>query len=101
MDREEFESLSDAALNRCIQRLASAVLLQAMDDMCRGTMRERREAIEWIRKGDVGQLTFDLCCRLIDRDPETVRRQALARSGVPEPFFRQMREQEALKQLTG
>lgn len=101
MNQPEFEYLDDAALNRCIERLATAVLIQAMEDMCRGTMRERREAIEWIRRGDVGEFTFDLCCRLIDRDPETVQRQAFARSGIPEPFFAQMQKHEALEQLAG
>jgi len=101
MNPQEFDCLDDAALNRRIQCLATAVLVQAMEDMCGGTMRERREAIEWIRRRDVGEFTFDLCCRLIDRDPETAQRQALARGGIREPFFTQMMEHESFERLAG
>ena len=101
MNQQEFDSLNDAALNRSIERLASAVLLQAFDDVSRGTMRERREAIEWITKGDFGQFTFELCCRVINRDPETVRRHVLARSGIPAPFLDRMRDRDVLERLAG
>ena len=99
MTSNEFEALNDVALNRCIRRLASAVMIQAMDDVFRGTMRERREALEWIRNGETGQLTFELCCRIIDRDPEDVRNHVLARTGIPAAFLAQMREHDRLEQL--
>jgi hypothetical protein len=99
MNQNELGTLNDAALNRSIGRLASAVMIQAMDDVFRGTMRDRREALEWIRKGDIGQLTFELCCRIIDRDPETVRNHVMARTGIPAPFLDQLREQDKRERL--
>jgi hypothetical protein len=101
MNPQEFDCLDDAALSRRIQCLATAVLVQAMEDMCGGTMRKRREAIEWIRRRDVGEFTFDLCCHLIDRDPETVQRQAFARGGIREPFFTHMQEHKSFERLAG
>jgi hypothetical protein len=101
MNEDEFESLNDVALNRCIRRLASAVMIQALDDVFRGTMRERREALEWMRKGNVGQLTFELCCRIIDRDADTIRNHVLERTGIPAPFLAHMREQDLTERLVG
>ena len=101
MNRQQLESLDDAALTRCMERLASAVLLQALGDVCSGTMRERRDAMVWIGKGDVGQLTFELCCRLIDRDPETVRRSVLVHAGFPAPFLARMQDQDVQEQFAG
>jgi hypothetical protein len=101
MNQNELESLNDASLNRCIRRLAAAVMIQAMDDVFRGTMRERREALEWMRKGDAGQLTFELCCRIIDRDADTVRNHVLERTGIPAPFLAQMREMDREERLAG
>lgn len=101
MNQDEFDSLSDASLTRCIRRLACAVMIQAMDDVFRGTMRERREALEWMRKGNAGQLTFDLCCRIIDRDADTIRNHVLERSGIPAQFIAHMREQDVAEPLAG
>ena len=120
MNRQQLECLDDAALSRCMERLASAVLLQALGDVCGGTMRERRDAMEWISpfifrsvnwgkgdrqqligKGDVGQFTFELCCRLIDRHPGTVRKRVLARTGIPAPFLARMQDEDVRERLAG
>ena len=101
MNRQQLECLDDAALSRCMERLASAVLLQALGDVCGGTMRERRDAMEWIGKGDVGQFTFELCCRLIDRHPGTVRKRVLARTGIPAPFLARMQDEDVRERLAG
>lgn len=71
---DPFDSV-DAAVDRGLQRLAGAVLIQALDDLSRGPRRAREQAREWIFEGSLGDFSFDLCCSLLGRSPEDVRRR--------------------------
>ena len=67
-----FESV-DSTVDRGLQRLAGAVLIQALDDLSRGPRKAREQAREWIFDGAIGDFSFDLCCSLLGRTPEDVR----------------------------
>lgn len=71
---DPFESV-DSTVDRGLQRLAGAVLIQALDDLNRGPRRAREQAREWIFAGSLGDFNFDLCCSLLGRAPEDVRRR--------------------------
>ena len=72
---------SEPTIDRSLRRLAAAVLVQAIQDICSGTPRAYREAIDWVTQGTIGAVTFEMCCRYLDRDPETIRRRLLAKRG--------------------
>ena len=78
-----------------IQRLAAAVLLQAITDLQRGTAANRREAAEWFEKKSMGSFTFQSCCEILDRDPEDVRQRLLSDYGVPRTFLHWFEESES------
>jgi len=67
---------------RGIQRLAGAVLVQAIDDLRCGINRRREEATRWIESESDEQFTFVFCCRMLERDPEETRR-FLLRQSIP------------------
>ena len=69
-------------IDRSLRHLAAAVLLQAAQDLFRGTPRAYRDAVDWIREGNRGAVTFEMCCRYLDRDLDTIRRRLLRR-GLP------------------
>ena len=56
-----------------LRRLASAVLVQGLEDLARGDKDLRTDAVDWIEGRCQDGFDFDLCCRLLDRDPEDVR----------------------------
>ena len=60
-------------LDPSLQRLAGAVLIQALDDLTSGPRRSREEAVDWIMGKMVDGFSFELCCNLLGRDPEDVR----------------------------
>ena len=66
-------------LERGLQRLAGAVLIQALEDASSGPRRAREDAWEWFDGRSRGEFNFAFCCSLLDRDPEDVR-QRLQRS---------------------
>ena len=70
---------SKPTIDRGLRRLAAAVLVQAVEDFCYGTPRAYRETAAWVTEGTTGALTFDMCCRCLDRDPATIRRRLLAK----------------------
>ena len=67
---------------RGIQRLAGAVLVQAIDDLRCGVSRRREEATRWIESESEEQFSFVFCCRMLERDPEETRR-FLLRQTIP------------------
>ena len=67
---------------RGIQRLAGAVLVQAIDDLRCGVSRRRDEATRWIESDTNEQFSFVFCCRMLERDPEETRR-FLLRQSIP------------------
>jgi hypothetical protein len=67
---------------RGIQRLAGAVLVQAIDDLRCGVSRRREEATRWIESDSDEQFSFVFCCRMLERDPEDTRR-FLLRQSIP------------------
>ena len=73
---------SGPTIDRSLRRLAAAVLLQAVQDVCSGTPRDYREALAWVTEGNTGAVTFEMCCRYLNRDPDTTRRRLLTRRGL-------------------
>jgi len=71
---DPYESV-DSTVDRGLQRLAGAVLIQALDDLSRGPRKAREQAREWIFDGALGDFSFDLCCSLLGRTPDDVRRR--------------------------
>ena len=59
-----------------LQRIATAVLHQAIDDLRRGQPRRRVTAEAFVRSGE-----FDYWCGVTTLDPEAVR-ERLCRSGL-------------------
>jgi hypothetical protein len=64
---------------RGVQRLAGAILVQAIEDLRCGSNRRREDAIHWIEEDSETQFSFVFCCRILQRDPEEVRRFLLQR----------------------
>ena len=54
------------------QRLAGAVLIQALEDLTRGPKRSREDALSWILGRTKEGFNFDLCCDLLGREPTDV-----------------------------
>ena len=59
-------------LDPSLQRLAGAVLIQALEDLTRGPRRSREEAMDWMMGKTVEGISFELCCNLLGRDSEDV-----------------------------
>ena len=89
-------------LDPSLQRLAGAVLIQALEDLTRGPRRAREEALDWIMGKTVEGFSFDLCCSLLGRDPEDVLQRvqrffflpngsSAAFSSSPQPFSQFLR----------
>jgi len=64
---------SVAPIDRGLQRLAGAVLIQALQDAGSGPRRCRDESIEWIQGKTEGNFSFDFCCALLGRSTDDVR----------------------------
>lgn len=73
----------DAPADRALQRLAGAVLIQALQDASSGPRRFREEALEWINGRSNAGMTFDFCCALLGRDPEDVRYRLRKHNYIP------------------
>ena len=59
-------------LDPSLQRLAGAVLIQALEDLTRGPRRSREEALDWIMGKTVDGFSVALCCNLLGRDSADV-----------------------------
>ena len=62
-------------LDPSLQRLAGAVLIQALEDLTRGPKRSREEALQWILGHTKDGFNFELCCNLLGREPNDVLRR--------------------------
>jgi hypothetical protein len=61
-------------------RLAAAVILQAVDDLSKvGSPLQRQAARDWFAGKREDGLSFELCCKLLDRNTEDTRRKLEAR----------------------
>jgi hypothetical protein len=58
---------------RPMERLAAAMLLQATMDIRTGSGATAASAIVWLRQRGDDCLSFNSCCRLLNRDPDAVR----------------------------
>ncbi|MDA1312101.1 MAG: hypothetical protein O2968_02095 [Acidobacteria bacterium] len=65
-------SQKDSTAERGLQRLAGAVLIQAMQDASSGPRRAKEEAIDWLQGGGSSKFSFEFCCSLLGRDPNDV-----------------------------
>ena len=74
---------TEAPADRALQRLAGAVLIQALQDASSGPRRFREEALEWINGRSNAGLTFEFCCALLGRDPEDVRHRLRKHNYIP------------------
>ena len=80
IEMEEFVNV------RGVHRLAGAVLVQAIEDIRSGSGRRREDAIRWVTDSSEEQFSFVFCCRMLDRDPEEIRRM-LVRQSLPAWLF--------------
>jgi hypothetical protein len=74
-----------APLDRALQRLAGAVLIQALQDASSGPRRSREDALEWIYGRARGKFNFEFCCSLLGRDPDDVRQRLQRHHFIPKP----------------
>ncbi|HYM09366.1 MAG TPA: hypothetical protein VEU62_01465 [Bryobacterales bacterium] len=78
------EMVADETVNvRGVHRLAGAILVQAIEDIRCGSGRRREDAIRWITDSSEEQFSFVFCCRMLNRDPEEIRR-FLVRQSLPD-----------------
>ncbi len=71
---------------RGVHRLAGAILVQAIEDIRCGSGRRKEDAIQWVTESSEAQFSFVFCCRMLDRDPEDIRR-FLLRQSLPNWLF--------------
>ncbi|MBI1358146.1 MAG: hypothetical protein GC160_27750 [Acidobacteria bacterium] len=74
---------SQADPDRALQRLAGAILIQALQDASNGPRRHREEALEWIQGRTKSGFTFEFCCSLLARDPDDVRERLKQNNVIP------------------
>ena len=68
---------------RGVCRLAAAILVQAIEDLRRGSGRKRDDAIRWITDSREDEFSFVYCCRILNRNAEEIRRMLL-RPSLPD-----------------
>jgi len=73
----------EAIPDRALQRLAGAVLIQALQDASNGPRRCREEALEWISGKTTGGFSFEFCCALLRRAPADVRERLRRHNFIP------------------
>ena len=74
---------ADSPVERGLQRLAGAVLIQALQDASSGPRRFREEALEWINGKTTSGMTFEFCCSLLGRDPKDVKQRLQNKNFIP------------------
>lgn len=60
--------------DRGVYRLATAMLLQALQDVSSSSMGRRSSALRWINSSEDSSFSFFFVCRVLNRDPHQVRR---------------------------
>ncbi len=71
--------------DRALQRLAGAVLIQALQDASSGPRRTRDEAIDWLFGRTNGKFSFEFCCSLLGRDSRDVLHRLQRFAFMPHP----------------
>ena len=61
-----------------LKRLAGAVLIQARKDFDSGFDGTRPEVEDWVENRTEGEMSFELCCELLDLDPDYTRKRLFA-----------------------
>ena len=76
------EQALDPGQDTRLKRLAAAVILQAVSDLTeKGSAWQRHTAFAWFAgKRDEG-LSFEICCKMLDRNTDDTRRKLEAYSG--------------------
>lgn len=78
------------AIDRAIHRLATAVLLQAVQDAGSASIGKRSAALRWIGSNEKSPFSFAFICQVLNRNPRDVRRicecRAAARRRAYLPF---------------
>ena len=80
---------------RGVQRLAGAVLVQAIEDLNDRWGRTRGHAMQWIADRREGQFSFVYCCRMMSRNPDEMRRALLGQVLTHCPRSAKLNELEA------
>src|SRR5712692_4463759 len=70
------------SIDRAVYRLATAVLLQAVQDSGSSSIGKRTAALRWINSNDQSSFSFTFICRVLNRDPNDVRRFCEARAAA-------------------
>ncbi len=65
---------------RGLRRLAGAMLISALDDLDGCSHSRRDEVLNWISRSDARILSFEFCCRMLERDPNELRRKVKTES---------------------
>lgn len=73
----------EAIPDRALQRLAGAVLIQALQDASNGPRRCREESLEWISGKATSGFSFEFCCALLRRVPADVRERLRRHNFIP------------------
>jgi hypothetical protein len=81
MTRPKLTSRDDNGL----RKLAGAVLLQAIEDLNEGDAETRTETWRWLSGQNEAGLSFALCCKLLGRPADDVRRGLMSYRFVEEP----------------
>ena len=79
--------------DRAVHRLAGAVLLQAIQDATSRSAGRRAGAVRWMNRQVESCYSFSFICRVLNRDPNEVRRlceRQAASNQIPELSFRQV-----------
>jgi hypothetical protein len=76
-------SRNDSEADRPLQRLAGAIMIQALQDASNGPRRHREEALDWIQGRTKSGFTFEFCCSLLGRNPNDVRERLKEKNVIP------------------
>lgn len=72
---------------RGVQRLAGAILLQAIEDIRTRGGRTGEDALQWLSNDSDEHFSFVFCCRMLNREPNEVRSVVL-REALPDWIIR-------------
>ncbi len=70
------------AIDRAVYRLATAVLLQAVQDAGSSSIGKRSAALRWINSNEQSSFSFTFICRVLNRDANEVRRFCESRAAA-------------------
>lgn len=69
-----YRGTTKAMFDQAMHRLANAMLLQAVQDALSSSTGRRTSALRWMSNADDSCYSFSFVCRLLNRDPQQVRR---------------------------